>query len=65
MGIEGDSTDFPITEIAFKDNILPILVQEKLVGWDEKDELNIIYEGIYRVSEHYFVPRNLWDFIKK
>ena len=65
MGIEGDSTDFPITEIAFKDNILPILVQEKLVGWDEKDELNIIYEGIYRVSEHYLVSPETFGILSR
>ena len=53
MEIVDEDTNFPITEIVFKDNILPILVQEKLVGWDEIDQLNINYEGIYRVSEHY------------
>lgn len=45
MEIEGSGTNFPITEIAFKNSILPMLVQEKLVGWDKKDELNITYEG--------------------
>ena len=48
MEIEDDGINFPITGMAFKDNILP-LVQEKLAGWDEIDELNIFYEGIYRV----------------
>ncbi|CAN5853906.1 hypothetical protein BH23THE1_BH23THE1_28800 [soil metagenome] len=55
MEIEGGGTNFPITETAFKNSILPMLIQEKLVGWDKKDELNITYEGIYRVSEHYLV----------
>ncbi|MDF0681761.1 MAG: hypothetical protein P0116_12440 [Candidatus Nitrosocosmicus sp.] len=55
MEIEGDDVNFPITETVFKDNIRPILVQEKLVVWNEKDELTISYEGIYRVSEQYLV----------
>ena len=65
MAIEGEDTNFPITEIAFKDNILPILVQEKMVGWDEKDELNIIYEGIYRVSEHYLVSPETFGILSR
>ena len=63
--IEDDGNNFPITEIAFKDNILPILVQEKFVGWDEKDELNIIYEGIYRVSEHYLVSPETFGILSR
>ncbi len=63
--IEGDGNNFPITEIAFKDNILPILVQEKFVGWDENDELNMIYEGIYRVSEHYLVSPETFGILSR
>lgn len=65
MEIEGDSTNFPIAEIAFKNHILPMLVQEKLVGWDEKDELNIIYEGIYRVSDHYLVSPETFGILSR
>ena len=65
MEIEDDGINFPITEIAFKDNILPILVQEKFVGWDEKDELNIFYEGIYRVSEHYQVSPETFGILSR
>ncbi len=65
MEIEGDATNIPITEKAFKDNILSILVQEKLVGWDEKDELNITYEGIYRVSEHYVVSPETFGILSR
>lgn len=65
MEIEDDDTDFPITEIAFKNNILPMLVQEKLVGLDKKDELNIIYEGIYRVSEHYMVSPETFGILSR
>lgn len=65
MEIEGGGTNFPITETAFKNNILPMLVQEKLVGWDKKDELNIIYEGIYRVSEHYLVSSETFGILSR
>ena len=65
MEIEDDDINFPITEMAFKDNILPILVQEKLVGWDEKDELNIFYEGIYRVSEQYKVSSETFGILSR
>lgn len=65
MEIEGDGTNFPITEIAFKNNILPMLVQEKLVCLDKKDELNIIYEGIYRVSEHYLVSPETFGILSR
>ena len=62
---EGEDTNLPISEIAFKDNILPILVQEKLVGWDEKDGLNIIYEGIYRVSEYDLVSPETFGILSR
>jgi len=65
MEFEDDDTDFPITEIAFKDNILPILVQEKLTGWIEKDEINISYDGIYRVSEHYRVSPETFGILSR
>ena len=65
MEFEDDDTDFPITEIAFKDNILPILVQEKLMGWNEKDEINISYDGIYRVSEHYRVSPETFGILSR
>jgi len=65
LKIEGDGPNAPITEIAFKDSILPILVQEKLVGWNEKDEINIIYEGIYRVSEHYLVSPETFGILSR
>ena len=65
MAIEGEDTNFPITEIAFKDNILPILVQEKLTGWIEKDEINISYDGIYRVSEHYRVSPETFGILSR
>lgn len=65
MEIEGGGTNFPITEIAFKNSILPMLVQEKLVGWDKKDELNIFYEGIYRVSEHYLVSPETFGILSR
>ena len=65
MEIEDEGTNFPITEIAFKDNILPILVKEKFVGWDEKDEVNIIYEGIYKVSEHYRVSPETFGILSR
>ena len=63
--IGGDGTNFPITETAFKDDILPILVQDKLVGRNEKDELNIIYEGIYKVSEHYQVSPETFGILSR
>jgi len=65
MEFEDDDTDFPITEIAFKDNILPILVQEKLMGWNAKDEINISYDGIYRVSEHYRVSPETFGILSR
>ena len=65
MEIVDEDTNFPITEIVFKDNILPILVQEKLVGWDEIDQLNINYEGIYRVSEHYRVSAEIFGILSR
>ena len=65
MEFEDDDTDFSITEIAFKDNILPILVQEKLTGWIEKDEINISYDGIYRVSEHYRVSPETFGILSR
>ena len=65
MEIEDDGINFPKTEMAFKDNTLPILVQEKLVGWDEKDELNIFYEGIYRVSEQYQVSSETFGILSR
>ena len=65
MAIEGEDTNFPITEIAFKDNILPILVQEKLMGWNAKDEINISYDGIYRVSEHYRVSPETFGILSR
>jgi hypothetical protein len=65
MENEDDGINFPITEIAFKNNILPILVQEKLVGWDEKDELNILYEGIYRVSEQYQISPETFGILSR
>ena len=65
MAIEGEDTNFPITEIAFKDNILPILVQEKLVGWDEKDELNIIYEGYIEFQSTIWYPQKPLGFYQE
>ncbi len=65
MEFEDDDTDFPITEIPFKDTILPILVQEKLTGWIEKDEINISYDGIYRVSEHYRVSPETFGILSR
>ena len=65
MEIEDDGFNLPITEISFKDNTLPILVQEKLVGWDETDELNINYEGIYKVSEHYRVSPETFGILSR
>ncbi len=65
MEIEGDGAYFPITEIAFKNKIVPMLVEEKLVGWDEKDEINIVYEGIYRVSEHYLVSSETFGILSR
>ena len=65
MEIVDEDTNFPITELVFKDNILPILVQEKLVGWDEIDQLNINYEGIYRVSEHYRVSAEIFGILSR
>ena len=63
--IGGDGINSPITAIAFKDNIIPILVQDKLVSWDEKGELNIIYEGIYKVSEHYQVSPETFGILSR
>jgi hypothetical protein len=63
--IEGDGFDVPITEITFKDSILPILVKEKLVGWNDKDEINVLYEGIYRVSEHYQVSPETFGILSR
>jgi len=65
MEFEDDDTDFSITEIAFKDNILPILIQEKLTGWNERDEINISYDGIYRVSEHYRVSPETFGILSR
>jgi hypothetical protein len=65
MEIVDEDTNFPITEIVFKDNILPILVQEKLIDWDETDQLNINYEGIYRVSEHYLVSPETFGILSR
>jgi hypothetical protein len=65
MEFEDDDTDFPITEIAFKDNILPILVQEKLTGWNGRDEINISYDGVYRVSEHYRVSPETFGILSR
>src|SRR6476469_2045294 len=65
MEFEDDDTNFPITEIVFKDNILPILVQEKLAGWNERDEINIRYDGIYRVSEHYLVSPETFGILSR
>ncbi|TVP41866.1 hypothetical protein [Candidatus Nitrosocosmicus arcticus] len=64
-GIVGEGINFPITETAFKDNIIPILVQDKLVGWDERDELNITYEGIYQVSEHYQISPETFGILSR
>ena len=57
--------DFPMTKLAFRDNILTILVQNKLLGCDEKDELNILYEGIYSVSEHYQVSSETFGILSR
>jgi hypothetical protein len=65
MEFEDDNTDFPITEIVFKDNILPILVQEKLTGWNGRDEINISYDGVYRVSEHYRVSPETFGILSR
>ncbi len=60
-----DATNFPATKIAFRNSTLPILVQDKLLGCDRKDELNILYEGIYRVSEHYQVSPETFGILSR
>ena len=60
-----DDTNFPMTKIAFRNRILPILVQDKLLGCDKKDEVNILYEGIYRVSEHYQVSSETFGILSR
>ncbi|WP_458746677.1 hypothetical protein [Candidatus Nitrosocosmicus sp. T] len=60
-----DDTNFPMTKIAFRNSILPILVQDKLLGYDKKDELNILYEGIYRVSEYYQVSSETFGILSR
>lgn len=36
-----------------------------MVGWDENDEINIIYEGIYRVSEYYQVSSETFGILSR
>lgn len=60
-----DDTNFLMTKIAFRNRILPILVHDKLLGCDKKDELNILYEGIYRVSEHYQVSSETYGILSR
>jgi hypothetical protein len=60
-----DDTNFPMTKIAFRNSILPILVQDKLLDCDKKDELNILYEGIYRVSEYYQVSSETFGILSR
>ena len=60
-----DDTNFPVTKIVFRNSILPILVQDKLLGYDNKDELNIRYEGIYKVSEHYQVSSETFGILSR
>jgi hypothetical protein len=63
--IGANDTNFPIPEVVFKENILPILVQDRLVGWDKTDELNISYEGIYKVSEYYQVSPETFGILSR
>lgn len=65
MEMEVDATNSLVIELTFKDKILPILVQEKLIGWDEKEGLSISYEGIYRVSEHYMVSPETFGILSR
>src|SRR5690349_15798848 len=63
--IESDDNNVPQTETAFTDNILPILIQEKLIGWNKEDELNITYEGIYKVSEYYLISPETFGILSR